>query len=202
MSPVWLLHASRINGKACDHHICNYSSELENSFKRNDVGSAEAGIDLQAIIEAVQEGKSQFGKSRQAQAEYRRKAFDAIRNNACKGKVGFGNTFMRKQLIRGPESTAEIADFTYGLPQGLRVPTPEEHFVQNQIPHEPLPIYRLNIVVNCEYDDLTDDEYYKLLELYRSPLMPKKQSMRDSFEQPMTRRTTKRTRTPSISSIF
>ena len=60
------------------------------------------------------------------------------------------------------------------MPPGSRIPTPEEHFVQNQIPHEPLPIYRPTVMLHCQHEDLTDDEYYKLLELYRSCLLSKR----------------------------
>ena len=164
----------RTTRQACDHHICNYSSELENCFTPDDVGSADSGIDLQAIIESVQGSKSQFGKSRQEQAEYRRNAFALLQEKAARGSLEIKSTFMRKQLLREPEETAEIADYLYSLPPGSRVPTLEEHFVQNRIPHEPLPIYRPTIMLNFEYADLDDDEYLKLLDLYRSCLLSKK----------------------------
>ena len=64
---------------------------------------------------------------------------------------------MRKSLLREPEESANIANYIY-TPDS-RVPTLEEHFVHNQVPHEPLPIYRPPIMLNCEDDDLTDDEY-------------------------------------------
>ena len=161
-------------GQACDHHICNYSSELENYFTPEDVGSADSGIDLQAIMESVKGGKSLFGKSRQEQAEYRRKAFELIQEKAAQGSVEIKNTFMRRHLLREPEEAAEVADYVYSLPPGTRVPTLEEHFVQNQVPQELLPIYRPTIMLNCEHDDLEDDEYLKLLDLYRSCLLSKK----------------------------
>ena len=129
---------------------------------------------MQAIIQDVKEGKSQFGKSRQAQAEYRRKAFELLQEKAARGSVEIKSTFMRRSLLREPEESAEIADYLYSLPPGSRVPTLEEHFVQNQVPQEPLPIYRPAIMLNCEYDDLEDDEYYKLLDLYRSCLLSRK----------------------------
>ena len=131
-----------------------------------DVGSAGSGIDLQAIIESVQGRKSHFGKSRQEQAEYRRNAFALLQAKAAKGSVEIKSAFMRKQLLCEPEEAAEIADYLYSLPPGSRVPTLEEHFVQNQIPHEPLPIYRPAIMLNFEYEDLDDDDYLKLLDSY------------------------------------
>ena len=164
----------RINGQACEHHISNYSSEIEDAFVAESIASADSNIDLQQILEAVQNMKPQFGKSREAQAEHRRKAFEDLQQKAHRGKVGIGNAYLRNQLIRGPEKTERLAEYTYSMPPGTRIPTPEEHFVQNQIPHEPLPIYRPSVMLNMKYDDLTDDEYLALLELYRSPMLSKR----------------------------
>ena len=123
----------------------------------------------------MKEGKSQFGKSRQAQAEYRRKAFELLQEKAARGSVEIKSTFMHRSLLREPEDSAEIADCLYSLPPGgSRVPTLEEHFVQNQVPNEPLPIYRPSIMLICEEEDLDDDEYMKLIDLYRSCLLSKK----------------------------
>ena len=162
----------RTTGQACDHHICNYSSELESFFFPDDIGSAESGIDIQELIQEAKEGKSQFGKSRQAQAEYRRQAFEILQDKAAKGSVDIKSTFMRQSLLRSSEENINIADYIYT--PASRVPTLEEHFIENQVPHEPLPIYRPPIMLNCEYDDLTDDECYRLLEIYRSCMLSKK----------------------------
>ena len=78
----------------------------------DDVGSANAGNDLQAVTELVQEGKSQFGKSRVEQAEHRRQAFEALRRKAQEGSFEIKSSYLRKQLVRGPDTAAEIADYT------------------------------------------------------------------------------------------
>ena len=104
----------RTTGQACDHHICNYSSELESFFFPDDIGSAESGIDIQELIQEAKEGKSQFGKSRQAQAEYRRQAFEILQDKAAKGSVDIKSTFMRQSLLRSSEENINIADYEGG----------------------------------------------------------------------------------------
>ena len=64
---------------------------MEDTFFPESIGSADATVDLQEIIEAVQAGKSQLGKSREAQAEHRRKAFEDMTKKALKGRAGIGN---------------------------------------------------------------------------------------------------------------
>ena len=57
---------------------------MEDSFLPESIGSPNAGVDLQEIIEKIQQEDSQFGKNREAQAEHRRKGFEGMKRKAFK----------------------------------------------------------------------------------------------------------------------
>ena len=66
-----------------------------------------------------------------------------------------------------------------------RVPFRQQHFLDMQDP-DPLPIWRPEIFVNCRHSHLTDEECIRLLELYRSFLIPRKTIESGNFRGPET----------------
>jgi hypothetical protein len=59
-----------------------------------------------------------------------------------------------------------LAEFVYRPAENQRVPTLEEHFIQAQEQTNPLPIWRPEIKLDCRHDDLTEEEYLQLLEIF------------------------------------
>ena len=64
--------------------------------------------------------------------------------------------------------------FVYQPAENRWVPTFQEHFIDAQDKASPLPIWRPEIMLDCQYHDLTDDEYLQMLDFFCSCLMGKK----------------------------
>ena len=64
--------------------------------------------------------------------------------------------------------------YIYSMPDGVRVPTLQEHFIDAQ-DQTPLPIWRPEVYFKYPDDgDLDEEEIFRLLELFRSCLLGKR----------------------------
>ena len=90
-----------------------------------------------------------------------------------KERRNYGNSYLKNFAKRGVENF-DYTGFTYRMDGANRVPTLQEHFIDAQ-DETPLPIWRP--MVFFKYPDgpyLTDNEIFRLLELFRSCLLGKR----------------------------
>ena len=162
----------RHQGKACDHDISCYSSELSDFFTPDSIGAPDSPFDIAELIEETLGRTPYFGESKVEQSDYRKDQYNYLVRSAEQGASVSGNTFLRAYLSQGIEEFA-FADYVY-FPEetASRIPTLYEHFVQMQ-DYSALPIWRPKAPINCKYTDLSEEEYQMLLELYRSVMIPR-----------------------------
>ena len=126
------------------------------------IGSKESNID-DLVFNAIGQ-EAYFGFDRKEQSDHRRLAFDEIIAKMRRGKR-VGNTYFQSFLKNGIEDYP-FAEFIYEPSNDRRVPTLKEHYIDSQDQPSPLPIWRPPLMLDCQYDDLSDDECFGLLEIY------------------------------------
>ena len=162
----------RHQGKACNHDIACYSSELSDFLTPDSIGAPGTNVDIDDLIEDSLGRAPYFGESKVEQSDYRKDQYNDLVRSAEQGASVSGNTFLRAYLSQGIEEFA-FADYVYFPDEtASRIPTPYEHFVLMQ-DYSALPIWRPQALINCKYTDLTVEEYLMLLELYRSVMVPR-----------------------------
>ena len=162
----------RIGRLACDHHIVNYSSEMPVEFMPDSISAANSTLQIDELIEAVLAESSFFGATRSEHEANRKTQFNDLISCLRDGSA-HGNTYLRSFAKYGAERF-DFTGFVYSLPKGHRVPTLQEHFYDNQ-DETPLPIWRPEIFFQYpDGKDLSDEEIFRLLELYRSVLLGKR----------------------------
>ena len=163
----------RIAGLACDHHVVNYSSEMPVEFMPDSISAANSTLKIDELIETVLAESSFFGATRSEHEANRETQFKELISCLRDGSA-HGNTYLRSFAKYGAERF-DFTGFIYSLPKGHRVPTLQEHFYDNQ-DETPLPIWRPEVFFDYPNDgkDLTDEEIFRLLELYRSVLLGKR----------------------------
>ena len=163
----------RIAGLACDHHVVNYSSEMPVEFMPDSISAANSTLKIDELIETVLAESSFFGATRSEHEANRETQFKELISCLRDGSA-HGNTYLRSFAKYGAERF-DFTGFIYSLPKGHRVPTLQEHFYDNQ-DETPLPIWRPEVFFDYPNDgkDLTEEEIFRLLELYRSVLLGKR----------------------------
>ena len=163
----------RIGGLACDHHVVNYSSEMPVEFMPDSISAANSTLKIDELIDAVLAESSFFGATRSEHEANRETQFKELLSCLRDGSA-HGNTYLRSFAKYGAERF-DFTGFIYSLPKGHRVPSLQEHFYGNQ-DETPLPIWRPEIFFQYPDDgeDLSDEEIFRLLELYRSVLLGKR----------------------------
>ena len=134
-------------------------------------GSKDSPFDIGELIDSVLGQTAFFGANRHEQSENQQEAFEDIFEKLSEGaKVGntYFQSFMQHRVQDFP-----FADFVYQPAENRQVPSLEEHYVQAQDQTSPLPIWRPEIMLDCQHHDLTDDEFYQLLEIFSRCLMGK-----------------------------
>ena len=148
----------RSEGEACDHHIVNYPSELREQVMPDSIGSRDSPFDIGELIDHVIGQAAYFGADGKEQTQHRRDAYMDIVEKLRRG-TEVGNTHFQSFIQHGIEDFP-FAEFIYEPADNRRVPTLEEHFLKAQDHTAPLPIWRPSIMLDCQRDDLTDEEYY------------------------------------------
>jgi hypothetical protein len=83
----------RCHGKACDHPIVNYSSELGEQFMPDSIGSEDPPFDIDEIIDNVLEHAAFFGSARSEQDRTRKKTIEDIVETFEKRKQSWQQLF-------------------------------------------------------------------------------------------------------------
>jgi hypothetical protein len=189
----------RVQEKACDHHIINYSSELGANFMPESISAKDPPFDMGQIIDTVLGQSSFFGATRKEHERTRQENFEDI-VEALKHGRKFGNNYFQNFVQYGIEDFP-FSDFVYSLPSGNRVPTLEKHFLEAQ-DATALPIWRPEIFFEYPDTELQEQEILDLLELFRCCLMRKSGKRAVSVgksEMRKTPKTLKRTVTNLVS---
>ena len=163
----------RIAGLACEHHVVNYSSEMPVEFMPDSISAANSTLNVDEVIDAVLAESSFFGATRSEHEANRETQFKELISCLRDGSA-HGNTYLRSFAKYGAERF-DFTGFIYSLPKGHRVPTLQEHFYDYQ-DETPLPIWRPEVFFDYPNDgeDLSEEEIFRLLELYRSVLLGKR----------------------------
>ena len=163
----------RIAGLACEHHVVNYSSEVPVEFMPDSISAAHSTLKIDELIKTVLAESSFFGATRSEHEANRETQFKELISCLRDGSA-HGNSYLRSFAKYGAERF-DFTGFIYSLPKGHRVPTLQEHFYDNQ-DETPLPIWRPEVFFDYPNDgkDLTEEEIFRLLELYRSVLLGKR----------------------------
>ena len=143
----------RSHGEACDHHICNYSSELGEQFMPDSIGSKESTFNIDDLVFNAIGQEAYFSFDRKEQSDHRRLAFDEIIAKMRRSKR-VGNTYFQSFLKNGIEDYP-FAEFIYEPSDDRRVPTLKEHYTDSQDQTSPLLIWRPPVMLDCQCDDLS-----------------------------------------------
>ena len=135
------------------------------------IGSKDSPFDIGELIEHAIGQSAYFGADRKEQCQHRRDTYIDIVEKLRRG-TRVGNTYFQSFIKNGIEDFP-FAKFIYEPADNRHVPTLEEHNLKAQDQTAPLPIWRPSIMLDCQYDDLTEEECYELLEIYRSCLLVK-----------------------------
>jgi len=162
----------RRDGRACSHHVVNYSSEVSAEFMPDSIGAEGSTVDIQELLETVLSNASVFGPDRDTQSRTRKENFDDLME-ILKTEKRFGNTVLQSFARNGIEDF-DFANFVYDLEGDERVPSIETHYVDCQ-DEKSLPIWRPEIFFSYPEDsELSDDEVLGLLELFRTCMLGKR----------------------------
>ena len=162
----------RTCGLACKHNIVNYSSELSSEFLPGSISSTQSPFDIGVLVDAVLAESSYFGATRSEHAQTRQENFQDLITHLREGR-SLGNTYLQSYARHGIEQF-DYTGFIYSMPDGIRIPTLQEHYIDAQ-DQTPLPIWRPEAYFKYpDGPDLDTEEILRLLELFRSCLLGKR----------------------------
>ena len=162
----------RTCGLACKHNIVNYSSELSSEFLPDSISSTQSPFDIGVLVDAVLAESSYFGATRSEHAQTRQENFQDLITHLREGR-SLGNTYLQSYARHGIEQF-DYTGFIYSMPDGIRIPTLQEHYIDAQ-DQTPLPIWRPEAYFKYpDGPDLDTEEILRLLELFRSCLLGKR----------------------------
>ena len=98
----------RRDGRACNHHVVNYSSEVSAEFMPDSIGAEGSTVDIQELLDTVLENASVFGPDRDTQSRTRKENFDDLME-ILKTEKRFGNTVLQSFARNG------IEDFDFAI---------------------------------------------------------------------------------------
>ena len=162
----------RTSGLACNHSIVNYSSELSAEFLPDSIGSSKSPFDVGELVDAVLAESAYFGATRSEHSQNRQDKFQDLITHLREGR-SLGNTYLQSFARHGIEQF-DYTGYIYSMPDGVRIPTLQEHFIDAQ-DQKPLPIWRPEAYFKYpDGGDLDEEEIFRLLELFRSCLLGKR----------------------------
>ena len=83
----------RHQGKACNHDIACYSSELSDFLTPDSIGAPGSNFDIEELIEDTLGRTPYFGESKVEQSDYRKDQYNDLVRSAEQGASVSGNTF-------------------------------------------------------------------------------------------------------------
>ena len=104
----------RSHGEACDHHICNYSSEIREQFVPDSIAAKDSTFGVADLVYDTLGQEAYFGAHRAEQSDYRRSAFDDLIDKCHEG-IKVGNSYLQSCLKHGVEEYP-FAEFFFELP--------------------------------------------------------------------------------------
>ena len=117
----------RTSGLACNHCIVNYSSELSAEFLPDSIGSSKSPFDVGELVDAVLAESAYFGATRSEHAQNRQDKFQDLITHLREGR-SLGNTYLQSFARHGIEQF-DYTGYIYSMPDGVRIPTLQEHFI-------------------------------------------------------------------------
>ena len=124
------------------------------------------------LVDAVLAESSYFGATRSEHAQTRQENFQDLITHLREGR-SLGNTYLQSYARHGIEQF-DYTGFIYSMPDGIRIPTLQEHCIDAQ-DQTPLPIWRPEAYFKYpDGPDLDTEEILRLLELFRSCLLGKR----------------------------
>ena len=103
----------RSHGEACDHHICNYSSEIREQFVPDSIAAKDSTFSVADLVYDTLGQEAYFGAHRAEQSDYRRSAFDDLIDKCHEG-IKVGNSYLQSCLKHGVEEYP-FAEFVFEL---------------------------------------------------------------------------------------
>ena len=136
------------------------------------ISSTQSPFDIGVLVDAVLAESSYFGATRSEHAQTRQENFQDLITHLREGR-SLGNTYLQSYARHGIEQF-DYTGFIYSMPDGIRIPTLQEHYIDAQ-DQTPLPIWRPEAYFKYpDGPDLDTEEILRLLELFRSCLLGKR----------------------------
>ena len=160
--------ACRSHSEACDHHICNYSSELGEQFVPASTAAKNSTFNIADIVYDTLGQEAHFGSQRSEQSDFRRPASDDLIDKRHEGTKAGNSYNISSVLSEARRRGVSLRRICLQCAEQTTSSDLKEHSIEYQDPDTPLPIWRPPILINCKHHGSTEDECYDLVELYRS----------------------------------
>ena len=100
------------------------------------------------LVDAVLAESSYFGATRSEHAQTRQENFQDLITHLREGR-SLGNTYLQSYARHGIEQF-DYTGFIYSMPDGIRIPTLQEHYINAQ-DQTPLPIWRPEAYIHYKW---------------------------------------------------
>ena len=87
----------RPHGEACDHHICDYSSEIGEQFVPDSIAAKDSTFSVSDLVFDTLGQEAYFGSRRAEQSDCQRSAFDDLIDKCHEG-TEVGNSYLQSLL--------------------------------------------------------------------------------------------------------